>query len=256
MPNTTRRSSLAGEVFVTRQDQSWDYQPSRRVLKVGPPKHGKLMTGIGPMAKALRTGDARISIAGTDNVAGRPATVLEIAGTNQTPTGSIKMWIDNATGAQLRTEVYDESGQMQSVSYFTQIAFGPTFPSGTFDQPVVAQGTRTETEQPRKQLTHFPSDAEAGFHVLQPSYLPSGYVFQSSSIFQVNGKPAVGLMYNSGLTILSVFESPTPQRSQNRPEQVLHPRAGTVILKTNGMQFAAIGTLSDDELLSVLHGLH
>jgi outer membrane lipoprotein-sorting protein len=245
---------LAGEIIVSHGDMSWRYNPAKKELKISAPHPRHLMTQIGPALKALKSGAAQAAVVGSDVVAGVTTQIVAISGTGSTPSASIRIWIDPATGAQLKTEVYDASGSLQSSSFFTSIAYNPTFPPNAFDAPTVPSDTKTDVEQHYSQLNRLPSDAEAGFHVLKPKFLPAGYQFVSASVFQIAGRKAVALRFQGDLTLMSIFESPQDP-DQPMSDRTSSPRAGTIVVDRNGMQFAAMGTLDNQTMLSVLQSL-
>jgi outer membrane lipoprotein-sorting protein len=245
---------LNGELFVSNDAFSWHYIPSRHVLRIGSGHTRRMMTPMGPALRALHAGLAQAQVVGQETVAGQPTEIVQITGASPMSTGSIKLWIDIMTGAQLKTEVYDADGKLQSTSYYTSVDYTPTFAPDTFDQPVVRPDTQTIAEHRDNPLNRIPTDAEAGFHVMSPTYVPYGYTFQSASTFRIGQRKAVAMRYADGLTILSLFQSPAT-RASGPDGSIQRPRTGTVMLTQGNMQFVAIGTVSDDELLKVAQSM-
>ena len=246
---------MNGVIIVSRPDISWRYNPEKRELKIGKGKQHPGQMSVGRLVKALKAGQATASLLGTDAVAGRAANVVEIASTGAGPGGSAKLWIDQASGALLRTDLFGPNYQPISSTFYTSINLNPQFPPNAFDEPQVPADTTVTQAQQAPVLPNVPSDAEAGFHVLVPSYVPGGYVFQSAKVFQAMGKNAVSFTYQSNLSTLSVYEAPLdgPDRTGGVPHS---PRAGTVMLNDNGMRTVAIGVLDTDQLVQVLRSLH
>ncbi len=247
---------LVGEVVVSRPDGYWHSIPRRHLLVVGMPRPRHIGALIGPALRAIRNGQAQASVTGVDTVAGRAAEVIVISATSSPPRPTARLWIDTATGAQLRTELYDAQGGLRSVSYFTQIDYAPSFAAGTFDPLVAVPGTTTVTQQPPVQLNRLPTDAEAGFHVLAPSMVPAGYTFESASIFHyaAAGNQGVTLRYKSNWSTLSLFERVVkPSRAANYG--ATSPRAGTVIVRRPSIELVAIGSSSNGDLLNVLNSM-
>ena len=60
---------------------------------------------IGPALRAIRSGQAQASVTGSDTIAGRAAEVIVISAASPPLRPTAKLWIDLATGAQLRTEL-------------------------------------------------------------------------------------------------------------------------------------------------------
>ncbi len=246
---------LAGEVIVSRPDGYWHFIPKRRLLLVSLPRPRHIGALIGPALRAVRNGQAQAVVTGSDTVAGRAAEVIVISATASPPRPTAKLWIDLATGAQLRTELYDAQGGLRSVSYFTQISYTPNFQPGIFDPPIAMAGTTTVTQQPPVKLNRLPTDAEAGFHVLVPSVVPPGYGFESASIFHYAAAQSQGvtLRYKNSFSTLSLFERVV--KAGRQPFGAASPRAGTVIVYRQSMELAAIGSLSNGDLLNILNSM-
>jgi hypothetical protein len=246
--------NVNGEIIIARPDMSWHYIPSRHELKVGKGRPNAGQIAVGVLTSAIRQGRAFASVAGQDNIAGRSAAVVLIQASGPGPGGSVRLWIDNASGALLRTDIYGANNQQLSSTYFTQFSLSPQFPAGAFDAPQVPQGTNSTQNQPGQTINHIPTDSEAGFHVLTPTYVPQGFTFESARIFQAMGLHAVSFRYKGNLSTLSISEAPMlrPTGGNGIPRS---PRAGTVLLNHDGMRTVATGPLSMDDLTQVLKSM-
>ena len=249
---------LVGEVIVSRADGYWHSIPKRHLLVVGTPRPRHIGVLIGPALRAIRSGQAQAIVTGSDTVAGRAAEVIVISAISSPPRPTARLWIDLATGAQLRTELYDAQGGLRSVSYFTQIDYAPSFQPGVFDPPAVPAGTTTVMQQPPIKLDRLPTDAEAGFHILIPTAVPPGYTFESASIFHYAAarNEGVTLRYRNSVSTLSLFERMVKPGDRTQAFGTASPRAGTVIVHRPAMELVAIGALSNGDLLNVLNSMH
>jgi outer membrane lipoprotein-sorting protein len=246
--------SLDGEIIVSRPDISWHYLPRSHELKVGKGRPHAGQLAVGGMVAAFKSGRAIASLAGQDAVAGRVTDVVMITSSGSGPGGSAKLWIDQQTGILLRTDVSGADNQPISSTYFSSITPNAQFPVGTFDQPQVPANTASTATNQQPILNHIPTDAEAGFHVLTPTYIPAGYSLVFGRVFQVMGRSAISIRYRGNLSTLSVFEAPmpNPRGGNGVPKST---RAGTVLLNQNGMRTMAIGQLSQEDLTQVLRSL-
>jgi outer membrane lipoprotein-sorting protein len=242
-----RPPRLAGETVVDNGQFLWHYQPSRNRLQISPSRIRRLGAGVPRVMKQVRQGTLTIQWLGQETVAGHACGIVQVQ-----PHGSSgarrRFWIDLANGAQLKIEHQNASGQPQSVSYFTRVQYSPAFDRHAFDPPHPKSGVNIVPAEPKTPaLSWNQVQAQAGFTVLPPAYLPPGFRFQSGSITKFHKRPLVGLRYANGLNVLSVFETPDAGAPRN-PK----PRQGIVIGWQNGLKIIVIGNLDAGEMNRVL----
>ena len=244
---------LAGQIYVDNGQSSWMYRPQEKTLEVGPSRAGRLLQGVGFVKNLLKRGNLSAQVTGQDTIAGRPVWVVQVSAGAQV--GSRRFWIDPANGAQLKIETYDDAGQLQSTSFFTSVTYGVTQALAQFTAPAVPPGVQTVAAPPPPQnLDHFPSAQEAGFALLNPTYLPDGFHFQSATVttLRVGGR-LLQLKYSNGLTLLSLFETQQtgPRGPASAGPQVRYPRPGVVTTRINDLRVVVIGNVANVELLKV-----
>jgi len=242
---------MAGQVVVDNGQLEWHYFPRRKTMEVTPSRIGRMRDRIGPVLRALNRGSLSVQITGQDRVAGHDVQIIQIspAGTFR---GARRYWVDPTNGAQLKIETYGPDGQLESISYFTQVTYNAPLDRGAFAPPHVPAETRIVSATPGQTLAAAPSDTQAGFHVLQPTYLPAGFRFQSATQSQVGGEPLIGLQYGDGVTVLSVYENPL-RRPQ--PDKIMHPRHGVLVVRQGGIRLFLIGNLPDAEMSRIAQSL-
>jgi negative regulator of sigma E activity len=184
-------------------------------------------------------------------VAGHRTQIVQVNALGTVSGNVRRFWIDPTNGAQLKIETYDRLGNTVSTSYYTSITYSPPLNKDAFAPPRIPA-----TPQPLqgKQFSSIPSDQDAGFHVMQPAYVPDGYHFRSSSVFRLNNRNVVTLQYVNGLNVLSFSESPID--SKQKPTTMAHPHQGVLISMASGTRFVIIGNVADEELSKIAQSAH
>ena len=191
-----RRLTYSGTQYVAswRSGTSWsalvdlEHDPVRgSVAADGSDAPGAVLD---PRMLARLADSYSLSVSGTDQCAGRSATVVDAHAGDGSLAG--RFWVDRATGVLLRREVYDHGQRVRS-SAFLDLSVAPS----TSAVPVLAVALRTGTERPaRAAVQHLRS---AGWHV--PERLPAGF-----RLFETRRDGAVlHLAYTDGLSTLSLF---------------------------------------------------
>ena len=253
-----RPARLAGEQIVDNGRFYSHYVPSKDTLELSPSRLGTLRVRVPEVLRQVRQGRLSVRSLGLDTVAGRSCTVVEVTTVSAVPAATRRFWIDPTNGAQLRIEQYDPDGKLRSSSYYSQVSYTPAFSGKTFQVPktggkVVATGFAPAT------LTLDQVQAQAGFTIPTPAYLPSGFHFSGGAISDSRRGRVVELRYvGGGATALSLFETPDKQpggptqRSSTRTERT---RRGVVAGRQAGMKLVLIGNLADSELKKVLESV-
>jgi negative regulator of sigma E activity len=162
-----------------------------------------------------------LGLVGPDTVAGRAAWVVDLLPRQRGKTIR-RVWLDQQTAVQLRTEERDSQGRLMHTSYFERVQFNPrpapTRADFTFTPP---QGARIVDE--------FPTVADAQrrvrFHILEPTYTPQGFFLEGVGVvrgprqrvmLRYNGEPGVcllneGLLREDGPGAARVPTTPTAQ---------------------------------------------
>jgi len=247
-----RPARLAGEQIIDNGRFFCHLFPARDMLELSPSHIQSLRVRVPEVLRRVRSGGLVVSWVGRDAVAGHTCGVVRVAARGGGPVPWRRFWIDPTNGAQLRIEQYDAQGGLRSASYYTQVAYNPTFARGTFSLPHT--GSRVVTsgfEAPR--LTLDQARAQAGFPVAVPSYLPAGFRFQAASVSSARGRRVAELRFFNGANTLSVFE--TPDAQGGGPGRTKHPRHGVLFGRQPGRKVVVIGNLGNEELDKVLDSL-
>lgn len=249
--------SLAGETIIDNGRTFWHYSPANKKMEVGPSRIDRLRSRVPEVMNQIKERVLTVQYLGQDIVAGKNCAVVEVAGRDLTQSPRRRFWIDPTNGAQLRIDQFGAGGQLQSSSYYTSVSYNPVIPPGAFTPPVAAKGTRvTAPEATVPSLTIPQAQAQAGFPIQQPTYLPTGFRFQTSSVSDFRQQKLVALRYVNGLNVLSLFESPLGPRAAGQPTRINRPRPGVLIMTQNGLRFILVGNLSNDEMEKVIISVH
>ena len=246
--------NLSGEKVIDDGTNRWRYVPRRNTLQVGPSTIGKLDGRIHQLMNHLNRPTFVMKIVGADNVAGHDCQVVEVDSLTTPSTILRRFWIDPTNGAQLRIEQYDSAGQLQSVSYFTTITYNATINSSAFAPPATPQGVNVVPRPMTNALSNVQSaEVQAGFSALQPTYLPTGFTFQSASVMKYNGYKIIGLKYVNGMNVLSLFETPEHDKPLTN---IVHPRPGVAQATISGFRVILVGNAApsdQDQMITSLH---
>ncbi len=249
-----RPPGLAGEQIVDDGHLFQRYVPATNTLEVGPSRIQRMRGRMREVMERITRGGLSVRSVGQETVAGHGCSIIEVTPNGQTGSTRRRFWIDPTNGAQLRIDQYDAGGQRVSTSYYTDVNYNPSFAKDAFRAPRTPGKPRLVTPQVGTPLPSVAqAQAQAGFTILQPSFLPPGYRFQSASVSDYRKNKLVSLRYVNGLNVLSLFETPRPGR--DHPEEhkrVNHAREGVLVSDQGPLRLVLIGNLGGDDMEQVL----
>jgi len=212
-PNQTRLEflspeALVGRVVVDNGAETWHYEPSLHMAFQGP-----TLSRPGGVTETLRAvlATARVDLAGTEEVIGRPAFVLVLSLRGG---GRRLLWVDQATGVPLRVE--ERAGdEAVYAAYFTRISFSLNLPETLFRFRAPA-GARIFSLFPSEEdaLTVEQVQRSVRFALRMPAALPAGVRFERAGVVRYGPVGAAVLRYTAGGAPLSVFQVPRRQMPQ------------------------------------------
>lgn len=249
-----RPPNLAGEQIVDDGRLFRRYVPATNTLEVGPSRIQRLSGRTRQVMEQITRGGLSVQVVGQETVAGRACRVIEVTPNGLTRATRRRFWIDPANGAQLRIDQFNAAGRRVSTSYYTDVTYNPTFAPDAFRAPKTPGTVHTVTPQVGTALPSVAqAQAQAGFTVLQPSYLPSGFRFQSASISDFRKSKLVALRYVNGMNAFSLFETPRPPDTRPEgPKHARHPRNGVLTGEQGNLRLVLIGNLSGEDMERVL----
>jgi outer membrane lipoprotein-sorting protein len=142
---------------------------------------------------------------GTEKIADRQTEVLQILPKREGNPGK-KLWIDKETFMPLRREHYNSDGVLTTLTFYTQINYDTKIKNSDFEPP-----KDFRIVEPRRKMQKYSKERISeivGFDIVEPKYVPSGYVLDGFYLFGKLGKD-VHIRYVDGLNTISVFEGPS-----------------------------------------------
>ncbi len=150
-----------------------------------------------PQMVVLLAANYRVSVAGSAQVAGRPATVVRVRRSN----GALaaQFWLDQGTKLPLRRETFDASARVVTEAVFLSLRLGA---------PASAGAPATGARPASKALTpaQLARLRAAGWPL--PAALPGNLTLVQASETAGNPGPVVNLAYSDGLSVVSLFLQP------------------------------------------------
>ena len=248
--------SVSGRLVVDDGASSWQYEPSMHLVVRGP----SFVSGVG---RPERAGDILrgygVRILGREEVIGRETVVVSLAAGRS---GSHRrLWVDEATGVPLRTEERDARGEIVFVSYFSRISYSLNLPPALFQfrEPAGARVVAFHlTGDPVATPTELLSAARSP--IVVPPRLLGRYMFRDGRIAQHGAFSAAVAAYSDGISVLTVFQTPSSRMAFPEIGDPIALGSGTarfldlgyfrvVLWQRTGMNFAVLGNVPGMVLL-------
>jgi hypothetical protein len=148
----------------------------------------------------------RIRLEGDETVAGRVCHRLLLEPVHPRNL-TVRIWVDRATGVELRRDEQDAVGNTISIVMYTTVAF-PERIAASEVAPPVPRSARTVNISRSGLLTSVGSLSKAaGFTVRLPLALPGGYEFDRGTVVQIGGKRSGFLRFIDGISELTMVET-------------------------------------------------
>lgn len=178
---------------------------------------------------------------------------------------SWKVWVESEHGLVVRTEIYDVGGNLALLSAFSELTFKPKLPEEAFTM-TVPKGTTVTTSLEQTFQSIEDAQQSVSFSILEPAYLPSGFLLSSVIVSSADGREKVQLTYIDGMSSISVFEdkhlAPTSETAKASKEVTINNTVkGTFydhgLLKilnwqqSNHVYVTLVGEVADTELLKM-----
>jgi outer membrane lipoprotein-sorting protein len=160
------------------------------------------------------------------SVAGRSTYLIEIDPKNINRPSS-KIWIDKEKSITLKTEQYNAKKMLQRVVAYSTINFEPVINNTIFQMPRKFWDIRRPFRQSdREEIWNYAQGKpdldkirdKIHFEITLPDRVSGGFALHSINIVKIGREPNIHLKYTDGLTILSVFQSPSNEMGKRRNE--------------------------------------
>ncbi|HEY3248096.1 MAG TPA: hypothetical protein VGK88_07395 [bacterium] len=254
--------SVGSRLIIDDGATAWQYEPTLHVVVQGPSFVGSRR------GDELRAVLERYTprVLGTEEVIGRETVVLSLrsraGGTER------RLWVDRTAGVVLRTEERTAAGDLAFSSFFTRISYSVNLPSALFRFQSPA-GARVFSFYLSGDPVSDPAAlaAQAGFAVIAPPTLPGGYRFLHGASTTYGAFSAATVTYGDGLSMLSVFQTPSRRMAFPQAGAIVTLPAGRsgrlldlgyfriLMWESGGLRLAAVGVLTPAQLIALASDL-
>lgn len=245
--------------IIIADDGRWTvrYSPLERLVRRKRSLDHAGLADIRRLTRLILT-NYHVRVEATETVAGRACYRVCFA-PKSGQNGTIRVWMDRATGAELRRDDLDASGSTVSLMLFTSVAFPARIGDAELT-PRLPRNVRTVTMTRALVQTDVSALARAaGFPVRAPLTMPVGFHYVAGVAGTLAGRPAAFLRYTDGLLDLTLIETPRTRRGA-QPARSLHvmPRPyGEVLVEIglDDLQITLIGRGEPRELVAAAESL-
>ncbi|HAM36316.1 MAG TPA: hypothetical protein DEB40_05630 [Elusimicrobia bacterium] len=262
-PGSYRREFLdasgkAVRLLVQDGKTEWIYDPAKRKAWQGEPCD-PLYKRFGPDEEVDRLDenyDVAISTGG--RVAGRPVWLLELRSRRGSALAR-RLWVDRENFLVLRSEAYRSDGSLAEALRVTKLGLGKAQDSGLFRFSPPAGTVVVRREEP--DYLALDEAKSSGVEPRLPSWLPSGFVFESLDVMRRGRGHVIHYRFSDGVQVVSLFQCPPRVRlglGKRRHERVkLATGKGTLARAAEGnvlswsaagWRFILVGSLAEKTL--------
>ncbi len=201
-------AEMAGQVMVNDGKTIWSYDPKKNeVTRMDMPEISKPSEQDYTQSIKELLNQTDISYQGTEKFEGRSVYIIKASPKNGSMLMGIRysMLVDSENWMPLKIEMFDKNDKLMTSIEYRDIKFNTGIPDSEFEfkVPEGAKVITRELPAPPKKMTLEEARKEVNFTVLSPSYVPSGYTFDSATVFKYDGKESVSLLYrNSSSTFV------------------------------------------------------
>ncbi len=221
---TFTNGKLAGDILLVTPNEIHNYHSSTGVMDVA-----QWLTAWDDhesrMFAAIRSGFYSARVVGSEQVAGRQASIVEllpVAGIGEPGRAQFKFWIDTETGVQLKNEKSDAMGRVLSRRYLTSVTEGPNLltPQDFNIGKLIGNLKRVKINPLFPENSQYRSLEQAQGHLpfapLIPTTLPPGYALSGVWVFPGNNNQMqfVLLRFTDNVTSFSLYEHIVPNSTK------------------------------------------
>lgn len=171
----------------------------------------------------------------------------------------VRVWMDRATGVELRRDELDAAGSTLSLVLYTSVSFPRSIPEADvtprFPKNVaVVHVSRSPAYRSISDLS-----VAVGFPVRTPLSTPDGYEFVAGAAARMGGRTSALLRFTDGLLDLTLIETPVSARDSgaNHAVRVVpRPYGETeVTVALDGLHVVVVGRGDPRDLVGMAEGL-
>ncbi len=260
---TFLNGKLAGDILLVSPGEVRNYHSSTGIMDVAfwPTEwddHEKRMF------TAIRSGFYSARVMGTEQVAGRQASIVEllpVAGVGEAGRPGFKFWIDDETGVQLKNEKADAMGRVLSHRYLTSVTIGPNvLGPQDFNLAYLRQAQVRPLFPPNSQYRSLEqAQGRLPFAPLVPTSLPTGFHLGGVWVFPGGNSQLlfVLLRYTDDVTSFSLYERIVPNLANppQPPRFNRHIERWRVLTPRGEIETTYTGMLTVDQVHDLYYSL-
>lgn len=213
---------------------------------------------------------------GTEPIAGRETTILEVSGDDSAPFApeNMTLWIDDETYYPLKQEI-TMSEPAETSTTMTMESFEPDASVSsdlfTFEPPADAEVVDADEQSVTTHENVSAADAAAPFDVPEPT-VPEEYAFQSATTVESLNGVTASLQYKTeddGFLSISVAQSPNGATSGIGGEsitigdvdatltstEVMNTTTTAINWRTDGLRYSVSGTVDEERIRTVAESI-
>lgn len=174
---------------------------------------------------------------------------------------SIKLWIDKKTSIILKREYYNSDNTLVSKTFYTKINYNAKINDNIFIPPSNASYSESDLDAQKTTRDGIP------FSIIEPEYLPTGYVLEGYYLFKPPSGKGVQLKYTDGLNSVSILEVVPPmgrhrmRRGWGKGQEMqgcrfidnLQGRA--IKINKDRLNITIVGDISESEIQKIANGI-
>lgn len=195
---------------IISDDGTWTlrYDPAERIVRKKRSLESAALDDERRLVRLiLRNYEPRME--GMETVAGRACYRLSFQSRFE-PGLTIRVWLDKATGAELRRDELDSCGSTVFLTLFTSVAFPRYIPDAEVTPSFPRQARAVNISRSSVYEDTAILSRAAGFPVRVPLATPAGYEFVCGTAATIAGRKSAFLRYTDGLLEMTVIETPRP----------------------------------------------
>ena len=158
-----------------------------------------------------------VKLLGSEKVEGRDCYVLDLKEKNDSM--HIKMWVDKEYWMPIKMETEMKIGNevMKTIAIYKNLKFnvGLSEKDFEFTPPEGAKIIERKLEEPEK-MSLEEAEQKAGFKVLMPCYIPSGFKFEGATVLETVEGKMVSMRYRSGEKFLTITELLSEEKREDK----------------------------------------
>ena len=262
-------AKFKGAIAVSDGKQFWFYQPSENTVRTGTVGQMNSSQNKSPQDIVQELLDySTPTLAGTESINGHSTYKLQLIANDKAPQAAAGatglVWIDQSSWIPWRASVNAGSvGQGQVTAQVLELNIGVPDSLFQFQIPSGAKVIQVQDQAPQH-LTLSDADKTAGFHVLQPSYIPTG----ATLVDVLKAGHAIVLKYESTRGSFAVEQSPVEGKSPSISGESVQLRGTTGTLfaskdgshlfltwTENGRRLSLSGAVSREDALKIAGSL-